>query len=280
MIETGRRFRTAMLGVFAAVCLAAAAPAPAAQRALWLRYPAISPDGRTDRLQLRRQPVRGAGRRRRRAGAHGQRPPQFHAGVVAGREIYRLRRGHLRQLRRLPHLLRRRAGAPPDVQLDPETRPLHAGRQGRRLLGHRTGRRAPMSASRRRPSPSSTRCASRRAAARCRCSPRRRSPPATTRPATGSLYEDLKGYENLWRKHHNCRPFARDIWLYDVKSGKHTAHAFPGRRTATGLGARGRRAVLPLASAAARSTCGGSTLADPPSTRRRSDFERGRRCAF
>ena len=47
MIETGRRFRTAMVGVFAAVCLAAAAPAPAAQRALWLRYPAISPDGRT-----------------------------------------------------------------------------------------------------------------------------------------------------------------------------------------------------------------------------------------
>ena len=47
MIETGRSFRTALFGFFAAVCLAAAVPAPAAQPALWLRYPAISPDGRT-----------------------------------------------------------------------------------------------------------------------------------------------------------------------------------------------------------------------------------------
>ncbi|MBZ5590237.1 MAG: peptidase S41 [Acidobacteriia bacterium] len=47
MIETGRGLRTTMCGVFLAVCLAAPVPAPAAQRALWLRCPAISPDGQT-----------------------------------------------------------------------------------------------------------------------------------------------------------------------------------------------------------------------------------------
>ncbi|MEK8033485.1 LpqB family beta-propeller domain-containing protein [Ideonella sp. DXS29W] len=38
----------------------------------------------------------------------------------------------------------------------------------------------------------------------------------------GSLlvYEDWKGYENAWRKHH-ISPVARDIWLYDAKTGKH-----------------------------------------------------------
>ena len=45
MIERGRARRTAVLGIFLAVFVAVAAPA--AERALWLRYPAISPDGTT-----------------------------------------------------------------------------------------------------------------------------------------------------------------------------------------------------------------------------------------
>ena len=35
------------------------------------------------------------------------------------------------------------------------------------------------------------------------------------------LYHDRKGYENEWRKHHKSS-IARDIWLYDMKSKKHT----------------------------------------------------------
>lgn len=35
------------------------------------------------------------------------------------------------------------------------------------------------------------------------------------------LYEDWKGVENEWRKHH-ISPVARDIWLYDFKAGRHT----------------------------------------------------------
>jgi tricorn protease len=35
------------------------------------------------------------------------------------------------------------------------------------------------------------------------------------------IYEDLKGYENNWRKHHTSA-IARDVWVYDMKSGKYT----------------------------------------------------------
>lgn len=34
------------------------------------------------------------------------------------------------------------------------------------------------------------------------------------------LYEDWKGYESAWRKHH-VSPVAHDIWLYDAATGKH-----------------------------------------------------------
>lgn len=35
------------------------------------------------------------------------------------------------------------------------------------------------------------------------------------------IYEDLKGYESDWRKHHTSA-IARDIWMYDVKGAKYT----------------------------------------------------------
>ncbi|MCX6306435.1 MAG: S41 family peptidase [Bacteroidetes bacterium] len=35
------------------------------------------------------------------------------------------------------------------------------------------------------------------------------------------LYEDIKGYENEWRKHHTSA-IARDIWLYDFNAKKYT----------------------------------------------------------
>ena len=34
-------------------------------------------------------------------------------------------------------------------------------------------------------------------------------------------YSDVKGYEHEWRKHDNSS-FARDLWMFDVASGKHT----------------------------------------------------------
>ena len=39
----------------------------------------------------------------------------------------------------------------------------------------------------------------------------------------GSLfvYQDRKGYEDVWRKHHTSS-VTRDIWAYDTKTGKHT----------------------------------------------------------
>lgn len=35
------------------------------------------------------------------------------------------------------------------------------------------------------------------------------------------IYHDHKGFENAWRKHHTSA-IARDIWLYDTKTGTHT----------------------------------------------------------
>lgn len=35
------------------------------------------------------------------------------------------------------------------------------------------------------------------------------------------LYQDRKGFEDEWRKHHTSS-ITRDVWLYDVQSGKHT----------------------------------------------------------
>ncbi len=35
------------------------------------------------------------------------------------------------------------------------------------------------------------------------------------------IYHDRKGYENAWRKHH-ISAVARDIWMYDAGTGKHT----------------------------------------------------------
>jgi len=38
---------------------------------------------------------------------------------------------------------------------------------------------------------------------------------------TKLIYEDVKGYEDNWRKHHTSA-VTRDIWVYDVATGKHT----------------------------------------------------------
>jgi len=35
------------------------------------------------------------------------------------------------------------------------------------------------------------------------------------------IYQDRKGYENIWRKHHTSS-IARDIWMYNHTTGKHT----------------------------------------------------------
>ena len=42
-----------------------------------------------------------------------------------------------------------------------------------------------------------------------------------TKDGKSFLYQDRKGYEDEWRKHHTSS-VTRDIWLYDAKSGKHT----------------------------------------------------------
>jgi len=43
----------------------------------------------------------------------------------------------------------------------------------------------------------------------------------TSRDGQFLIYEDRKGQENQWRKHHTSA-VARDIWIYDTKAGTHT----------------------------------------------------------
>ena len=42
-----------------------------------------------------------------------------------------------------------------------------------------------------------------------------------TKDGKSFLYQDRKGFEDEWRKHHTSS-VTRDIWLYDAKNGKHT----------------------------------------------------------
>jgi tricorn protease len=50
----------------------------------------------------------------------------------------------------------------------------------------------------------------------------------TSRDGQYLIYEDRKGQENPWRKHHTSA-VARDIWLYDAKTGTHKQlTTFPG----------------------------------------------------
>lgn len=42
-----------------------------------------------------------------------------------------------------------------------------------------------------------------------------------TKDGKSFLYQDRKGFEDEWRKHHTSS-VTRDIWLYDAKTGKHT----------------------------------------------------------
>ena len=52
------------------------------------------------------------------------------------------------------------------------------------------------------------------------------------------LYQDRKGFEDEWRKHHTSS-ITRDIWLYNTQSGKTYQSNEPGRgRPQSGVCAR------------------------------------------
>ena len=59
-------------------------------------------------------------------------------------------------------------------------------------------------------------------------------------PGGGFLYQDCKGGENLWRKHHTSS-ITRDVWRYDAATGKHTKLTdFAGEDRQPRLAADGR----------------------------------------
>ena len=46
------------------------------------------------------------------------------------------------------------------------------------------------------------------------------------------LYQDRKGFEDEWRKHHTSS-ITRDIWIYDTTTRKHTNLTHVPEKTAT-----------------------------------------------
>lgn len=61
---------------------------------------------------------------------------------------------------------------------------------------------------------------------------------------TRMLYHDNKGFENEWRKHHRSS-IARDLWLYETESGRHTQlTTFPGEDRNPVFSDDGRRAYF------------------------------------
>lgn len=59
-------------------------------------------------------------------------------------------------------------------------------------------------------------------------------------PGGGFLYHDAKGFENAWRKHHTSS-ITRDVWRYDAATGRHTRLTdFAGEDRQPCLGPDGR----------------------------------------
>ena len=226
MIQTAGAHRTTACGMFLAAFLAGAASVPAAQRALWLRYPAISPDGRTVVFSYQGNiwKVRATGGTAEPltvSDAHNTMPVWSPDGMKIAFASDRY--GNF------------------DVFVMPAE-----GGEARRLTFH-SADETPTSFT---PDGKAVLfSAAILASATSALFPTPRLPElykvdldggmpeqVLTTPAIYAVYEqagkrlaysDLKGFEHEWRKHDNSS-FARDLVLYDVATGKHTQLTPPG----------------------------------------------------
>ena len=80
-------------GAALALLLAMSGPAASAERGLWMRYPAISPDGKAIAFSYKGNLWKVASTRRHRHAAHGRNLAQQRARVVARRVEARVRLG-------------------------------------------------------------------------------------------------------------------------------------------------------------------------------------------
>ena len=129
----------------------------------WMRYPAISPDGKTIvftyKGDLYTVPATGG----TAGAAHPARGPRLYAGLEPRRQIHRFRQRPLRQLRHLCDASNRRCGPAHHAPLGPRISRMSSATTIRRSTSALPVRMQPATASSRRPtSRSCTRCRFRR----------------------------------------------------------------------------------------------------------------------
>ena len=84
--------------------------------------------------------------------------------------------------------------------------------------------------------------------------------PVFTPDGKKMLYQDVKGFEDEWRKHHTSS-VSRDIWCYDLATGRHTNLTDrPGEDRNPVVSSMVRRCIFSVSATAAHSTYGSSLL--------------------
>ena len=200
---------------------AAQSPSTSPDGASWMRYPAISPDGKTIAFTFKGDLYKvssAGGTATPLTIAHGER---LHAGVESRRQADRLRVRPLRQLRHLRHQRRRRRGEAPHLPLG-ATNTRTASRPTTRASSSAPRARTPRRTASFRPAslPELYRGARGGRTSDSGAHDARRERRSTSKNGQFLIYEDKKGQENQWRKHHTSA-VARDIWIYDRKAGTH-----------------------------------------------------------
>ena len=261
MLETARACKTLATVVFVIALLASAGAAPAAQRALWLRYPAISPDGKTVVFSY-----------------HGNIWKVPSSGGTA--EPLTVSSAHNTMPVWSPDGSRIAFASDRYGNFDVFVMPAEGG-EARRLTFH-SGDELPTSFT---PDGKSVLfSASVLDSAASVGFPTGGQPElyrvgldggmpeqVLTTPALHAVYDragariaytNVKGYEHEWRKHDNSS-FTREVWLYDAASGTHTQLTNPGIDNRQPVWAPGDAALYVLSERSGSFNVWRLDLADP-----------------
>ena len=236
--------------LIAICCLLACGVSSAAAESnpLWLRYPAISPDGRPIAFDVQGRHLRGP--RVRRHGDARSPSAKRTTSLRSGATMARRSPSHRTATATSTSSSCRASGGEAQRLTFHSTREMPstftADDESGAVLGLPPGRWPPTRSS---PSPLMTELyrvpVGRRPRVQVLPVPAC-STPRSIRRGTGCIYHDIKGYESDWRKHHTSS-VTRDIWVYDFTAKARTRQLTAVRRRGSqpGLRRQRRRLLLP-----------------------------------